>query len=169
MSETKISLFCSNFWTSLSSASVVTGLFMAVSTPRPFMHLCAVPTLVPTLQAIAASYDISPILRYLLPHLIRAVITQNGEYFMVRFFSLNLFMSSSHPLAGSPATYCFHASRVTANTCYLRASSSFQQNADRDFCYVRPQWLVSCWVPTQKPVMLWHHLRSNCPSSHMLT
>ena len=47
--------------------------------PRPFGYLCAVPSLVPSLQAIAASYDISPALRYLLPHLIPAAITQKGN------------------------------------------------------------------------------------------
>ncbi|KAL7869934.1 hypothetical protein AOLI_G00139220 [Acnodon oligacanthus] len=45
--------------------------------PKPFGYLCAVPSLVPSLQTIAASYDISPLLRYLLPHLIHSVITQN--------------------------------------------------------------------------------------------
>ncbi|XP_072523688.1 HEAT repeat-containing protein 1 [Salminus brasiliensis] len=47
--------------------------------PKPFGYLCAVPSLVPTLQAIAASYSISPVLRYLLPHLIHAAVTQNDE------------------------------------------------------------------------------------------
>ncbi|XP_017566073.1 HEAT repeat-containing protein 1 isoform X1 [Pygocentrus nattereri] len=45
--------------------------------PKPFGYLCAVHSLVPSLQTIAASYDVSPLLRYLLPHLIHSVITQN--------------------------------------------------------------------------------------------
>uniref|UniRef100_A0A3B1J2N3 HEAT repeat-containing protein 1 n=1 Tax=Astyanax mexicanus TaxID=7994 RepID=A0A3B1J2N3_ASTMX len=47
--------------------------------PKPFGYLCAVPSLVPTLQAISASYSISPVLRYLLPHLIHAAVSQNDE------------------------------------------------------------------------------------------
>lgn len=38
------------------------------------------PALVPTLQVMAAAHDVSPLLRYLLPHLIRAVFTcSSGE------------------------------------------------------------------------------------------
>ncbi|XP_076844012.1 HEAT repeat-containing protein 1 [Brachyhypopomus gauderio] len=44
--------------------------------PKAFGYLCAVPTLVPTLQGIAASYDISPLLRYLLPHLVQSVFAE---------------------------------------------------------------------------------------------
>lgn len=47
--------------------------------PKPLGYLCAVPTLVPTLQSISAVHNISPILRYLLPRLIHTVMTQNGE------------------------------------------------------------------------------------------
>ncbi|KAI7796665.1 HEAT repeat-containing protein 1 [Triplophysa rosa] len=46
---------------------------------KPFGYLCAVPTLVSTLQSISAVHDISPLLRYLLPHLIQTVMTQDGE------------------------------------------------------------------------------------------
>ncbi|KAI1886943.1 hypothetical protein AGOR_G00200970 [Albula goreensis] len=46
---------------------------------RTYGHLCAVPALVPTLQDIAAVYDIRPLLRYLLPHLVRSVVTGCGE------------------------------------------------------------------------------------------
>ncbi|KAA0725519.1 HEAT repeat-containing protein 1 [Triplophysa tibetana] len=46
---------------------------------KPFGYLCAVPTLVSTLQSISAVHDISPILRYLLPRLIPTVMTQDGE------------------------------------------------------------------------------------------
>ncbi|KAJ8404760.1 hypothetical protein AAFF_G00331470 [Aldrovandia affinis] len=41
---------------------------------KAYVHLCAVPTLVPTLQDIAAMHDISPLLRYLLPHLIHSAV-----------------------------------------------------------------------------------------------
>ncbi|KAB5555247.1 hypothetical protein PHYPO_G00031300 [Pangasianodon hypophthalmus] len=46
---------------------------------KTFEHLCQVPSLVPTLKCIAASYDISPLLHYLLPKLTNLVITQNDE------------------------------------------------------------------------------------------
>ncbi|XP_066521731.1 HEAT repeat-containing protein 1 [Hoplias malabaricus] len=46
---------------------------------KPFGYLCALPSLVPTLQTIAASYDISPLLCYMLPHLIHTVFTLNDE------------------------------------------------------------------------------------------
>ncbi|XP_051959284.1 HEAT repeat-containing protein 1 [Xyrauchen texanus] len=47
--------------------------------PKAFGNLCSVPTLVSTLQSIATVHDISPLLRYLLPHLIHSVINQDGE------------------------------------------------------------------------------------------
>lgn len=46
---------------------------------RAFGSLCATPNLVPTLKDIASMYDISPLLRYLLPRLIRCVVTTSGE------------------------------------------------------------------------------------------
>uniref|UniRef100_A0A8K9UNL2 HEAT repeat-containing protein 1 n=1 Tax=Oncorhynchus mykiss TaxID=8022 RepID=A0A8K9UNL2_ONCMY len=49
--------------------------------PKSFGQLCAVTSLVPSLQAMAAVHDISPLLRYLLPHLVHAVVTTGtGEY-----------------------------------------------------------------------------------------
>ncbi|XP_062859270.1 HEAT repeat-containing protein 1 [Trichomycterus rosablanca] len=47
--------------------------------PKTFGYLCEVPSLVATLKVTAASYDISPLLRYLLPHLTGAALTQNDE------------------------------------------------------------------------------------------
>ncbi|XP_035389147.1 HEAT repeat-containing protein 1 isoform X2 [Electrophorus electricus] len=47
--------------------------------PKTFGYLCAVPTLVPTLQSIAASYDISPLLHYLLPQLVHSVFACHDE------------------------------------------------------------------------------------------
>ncbi|XP_050980668.1 HEAT repeat-containing protein 1 [Labeo rohita] len=47
--------------------------------PKAFGYLCAIPTLVSTLQSIATVHDISPLLRYLLPHLIHTVMTQDDE------------------------------------------------------------------------------------------
>ncbi|KAF7648691.1 hypothetical protein LDENG_00153150 [Lucifuga dentata] len=41
--------------------------------PRAFTHLCSVSSLVATLQAMAAVHDVSPLVGYLLPHLVRAV------------------------------------------------------------------------------------------------
>ncbi|XP_039541398.1 HEAT repeat-containing protein 1-like [Pimephales promelas] len=47
--------------------------------PKAFGFLSATPTLLPTLQTIATVHDISPLLRYLLPHLIQSVMTQDDE------------------------------------------------------------------------------------------
>ncbi|XP_073345886.1 HEAT repeat-containing protein 1 isoform X2 [Pagrus major] len=48
--------------------------------PRAFSCLSSMPALVSTLQVMAASHDVSPLLRYLLPHLIHAVFTcSSGE------------------------------------------------------------------------------------------
>ncbi|XP_048843510.1 HEAT repeat-containing protein 1 isoform X2 [Brienomyrus brachyistius] len=46
---------------------------------KAFGFLCATPTLVPTLKDIASTYDISPLLRYLLPRLIRCAVTTSGD------------------------------------------------------------------------------------------
>uniref|UniRef100_A0A671P7D9 HEAT repeat-containing protein 1 n=1 Tax=Sinocyclocheilus anshuiensis TaxID=1608454 RepID=A0A671P7D9_9TELE len=48
--------------------------------PKAFGYMCAIPTLVSTLQSIATVHDISPLLRYLLPHLIHFVMTQDGWF-----------------------------------------------------------------------------------------
>uniref|UniRef100_A0A8C2FHI7 HEAT repeat-containing protein 1 n=1 Tax=Cyprinus carpio TaxID=7962 RepID=A0A8C2FHI7_CYPCA len=56
--------------------------------PKAFGYLCAIPTLVSTLQSIATVHDISPLLRYLLPHLIHSVMTQDGWFLSV--FCINL-------------------------------------------------------------------------------
>lgn len=45
---------------------------------RAYGHLCAVPGLVSSLQDLAAVYDISPLLRYLLPHLVHSVVIGSG-------------------------------------------------------------------------------------------
>uniref|UniRef100_A0A6Q2YUR3 HEAT repeat-containing protein 1 n=1 Tax=Esox lucius TaxID=8010 RepID=A0A6Q2YUR3_ESOLU len=45
--------------------------------PKAFGHLCAVTSLVPVLQGMAALHDISPLLRYLLPLLIHTVMISN--------------------------------------------------------------------------------------------
>lgn len=47
--------------------------------PKLFGYLCAVPTLVSTLQSISTVHDISPLMRYLLPHLIHSVMNPDGE------------------------------------------------------------------------------------------
>ncbi|KAJ6664676.1 hypothetical protein lerEdw1_006249 [Lerista edwardsae] len=41
---------------------------------KPFTHLCNIPDLTATLQEISATYDVSPILYYMLPHLVHSVI-----------------------------------------------------------------------------------------------
>uniref|UniRef100_A0A6Q2XAX1 HEAT repeat-containing protein 1 n=1 Tax=Esox lucius TaxID=8010 RepID=A0A6Q2XAX1_ESOLU len=47
--------------------------------PKAFGHLCAVTSLVPVLQGMAALHDISPLLRYLLPLLIHTVMINEME------------------------------------------------------------------------------------------
>ncbi|XP_054622687.1 HEAT repeat-containing protein 1 [Dunckerocampus dactyliophorus] len=42
-------------------------------------HVCAMPTLASTLQLMAATHDVSPLLRYLLPHLVHAEFSSSGE------------------------------------------------------------------------------------------
>nr|XP_056709237.1 HEAT repeat-containing protein 1 [Euleptes europaea] len=46
---------------------------------KPFTHLCNIPDLVTTLHEISAAYDVSPILRYMLPHLVHTVIYGKRE------------------------------------------------------------------------------------------
>uniref|UniRef100_H0X3V5 HEAT repeat-containing protein 1 n=2 Tax=Otolemur garnettii TaxID=30611 RepID=H0X3V5_OTOGA len=41
---------------------------------KPFPHLCNVPDLITTLQGISETYDVSPLLRYMLPHLVISII-----------------------------------------------------------------------------------------------
>lgn len=54
--------------------SFVVFNFPCVSLCRPFNYLCKTPELVTLLQGLSASYDISPLLRYLLPHLVCTVM-----------------------------------------------------------------------------------------------
>ncbi|KAF5893881.1 HEAT repeat-containing protein 1, partial [Clarias magur] len=51
----------------------------SVIAEKTFEYLCQVPSLVPTLQCIAASYDISPLLHYFLPKLTNMAIMHNDE------------------------------------------------------------------------------------------
>lgn len=47
---------------------------------KPFPHLCKVPDLITLLQGISETYDISPLLRYMLPHLVVSIISHvTGE------------------------------------------------------------------------------------------
>ncbi|NXY21605.1 HEAT1 protein, partial [Atrichornis clamosus] len=46
---------------------------------KPFNYLCKTPELVTLLQGLSAGYDISPLLRYLLPHLVRTVVKSDTE------------------------------------------------------------------------------------------
>lgn len=41
---------------------------------KPFTHLCNIPDLVTILQELSAAYDVSPVLHYMLPHLVHSVI-----------------------------------------------------------------------------------------------
>ncbi|XP_061847030.1 HEAT repeat-containing protein 1 [Colius striatus] len=46
---------------------------------KPFNYLCRTPELVTLLQGLSADYDISPLLHYLLPHLVRTVMKSDTE------------------------------------------------------------------------------------------
>ncbi|KAM6086348.1 LOW QUALITY PROTEIN: HEAT repeat-containing protein 1 [Theristicus caerulescens] len=46
---------------------------------KPFNYLCKTPELVTLLQGLSAGYDISPLLRYLLPHLVCSVMKSDTE------------------------------------------------------------------------------------------
>ncbi|OXB59197.1 hypothetical protein ASZ78_007402 [Callipepla squamata] len=46
---------------------------------KPFNHLCMNPELVTLLQGLSEGYDISPLLRYLLPHLISSIMKCDAE------------------------------------------------------------------------------------------
>ncbi|KAB0395895.1 hypothetical protein E2I00_011019 [Balaenoptera physalus] len=47
---------------------------------KPFPHLCTVPDLVTLLHGISETYDISPLLRYMLPHLVVSIVNHvTGE------------------------------------------------------------------------------------------
>ncbi|XP_030304092.1 HEAT repeat-containing protein 1 [Calypte anna] len=46
---------------------------------KPFHYLCKTPELVTLLQGLSASYDVSPLLRYLLPHLVCTVMRSDME------------------------------------------------------------------------------------------
>ncbi|KAF1505377.1 HEAT repeat-containing protein 1, partial [Eudyptula minor novaehollandiae] len=46
---------------------------------KPFNYLCKTPELVTLLQGLSAGYDISPLLRYLLPHLVCTVMKNDME------------------------------------------------------------------------------------------
>ncbi|XP_063007665.1 HEAT repeat-containing protein 1 [Melospiza melodia melodia] len=46
---------------------------------KPFIYLCKSPELVPLLQGLSAGYDISPLLRYLLPHLVHTIMKSDTE------------------------------------------------------------------------------------------
>uniref|UniRef100_A0A2K5L449 HEAT repeat-containing protein 1 n=1 Tax=Cercocebus atys TaxID=9531 RepID=A0A2K5L449_CERAT len=41
---------------------------------KPFPHLCSVPDLITILHGISETYDVSPLLRYMLPHLVVSII-----------------------------------------------------------------------------------------------
>ncbi|XP_055459894.1 HEAT repeat-containing protein 1 [Psammomys obesus] len=41
---------------------------------KPFPHLCSVPDLIALLHGISERYDVSPLLRYMLPHLVASVV-----------------------------------------------------------------------------------------------
>uniref|UniRef100_A0A3Q0SAU3 HEAT repeat-containing protein 1 n=1 Tax=Amphilophus citrinellus TaxID=61819 RepID=A0A3Q0SAU3_AMPCI len=46
--------------------------------PRAAFRLCSMPALVSTLQVMAAVHDVSPLLRYLLPHLVQSMFTSSS-------------------------------------------------------------------------------------------
>ncbi|XP_068866429.1 HEAT repeat-containing protein 1 [Aphelocoma coerulescens] len=46
---------------------------------KPFNYLCKTPELVKLLQGLSAGYDVSPLLRYLLPHLVHTIVKSDTE------------------------------------------------------------------------------------------
>ncbi|KAF4800678.1 hypothetical protein TURU_041932 [Turdus rufiventris] len=46
---------------------------------KPFNYLCKTPELIALLQGLSAGYDISPLLRYLLPHLVHTIVKSDTE------------------------------------------------------------------------------------------
>ncbi|KAF2986080.1 hypothetical protein EK904_013715 [Melospiza melodia maxima] len=46
---------------------------------KPFIYLCKSPELVTLLQGLSAGYDTSPLLRYLLPHLVHTIMKSDTE------------------------------------------------------------------------------------------
>ncbi|XP_017600255.1 PREDICTED: HEAT repeat-containing protein 1 [Corvus brachyrhynchos] len=46
---------------------------------KPFNYLCKTPELVTLLQGLSAGYDVSPLLRYLLPHLVHTIVKSDTE------------------------------------------------------------------------------------------
>jgi len=56
------------------------GLFPLSSLAlRAAVSLGAMPALASGLRAVAAAHDVAPLLRYLLPHLVRAALSGSGE------------------------------------------------------------------------------------------
>ncbi|XP_076024052.1 HEAT repeat-containing protein 1 isoform X2 [Genypterus blacodes] len=47
--------------------------------PRAFSLLCSMPSLVPTLQVMSEGHDVTPLLGYLLPHLVHAAFTDGSD------------------------------------------------------------------------------------------
>lgn len=55
---------------------------MSLFLQRPFPHLCNVPNLITLLHGISETHDISPLLRYMLPHLVVSMVNQvTGKWF----------------------------------------------------------------------------------------
>uniref|UniRef100_A0A8C3DHC6 HEAT repeat-containing protein 1 n=1 Tax=Corvus moneduloides TaxID=1196302 RepID=A0A8C3DHC6_CORMO len=53
---------------------------------KPFNYLCKTPELVTLLQGLSAGYDVSPLLRYLLPHLVHTIVkSDTGKLTQVLF------------------------------------------------------------------------------------
>uniref|UniRef100_A0A673YEQ4 HEAT repeat-containing protein 1 n=1 Tax=Salmo trutta TaxID=8032 RepID=A0A673YEQ4_SALTR len=68
--------------------------------PKSFGQLCAVTSLVPSLQAMAAVHDISPLLRYLLPHLVHALMETEEPSESTRHGNLFESVLQGLPLSG---------------------------------------------------------------------
>lgn len=58
----------------VTQKSIHTFLFSPFQLCRPFNYLCKTPELIALLQGLSAGYDISPLLRYLLPHLVHTIV-----------------------------------------------------------------------------------------------
>uniref|UniRef100_A0A8C5C3K9 HEAT repeat-containing protein 1 n=1 Tax=Gadus morhua TaxID=8049 RepID=A0A8C5C3K9_GADMO len=109
--------------------------------PKAFGHLCCVSSVVESLQAMALVHDISPLLHYLLPLLVHAVVTErygteppyvgaldmaagHGGMFILGDSDTSLLLSLKHPLSSVRNLAVEHLAGLL---------SSGQENLDQSF------------------------------------
>uniref|UniRef100_A0A8C1HHE0 HEAT repeat-containing protein 1 n=2 Tax=Cyprinus carpio TaxID=7962 RepID=A0A8C1HHE0_CYPCA len=102
--------------------------------PKAFGYLCAIPTLVSTLQSIATVHDISPLLRYLLPHLIHSVMTQDGWFLSDLPLSGNLESTAAKMLLEEYVSCSIELSSDRISALNQRIQSAVRQFESRYPC-----------------------------------